>query len=404
MTSLEVTGIGVLATCEPGAGHGPLGLIEQAAVVVEGDQVVYAGAAAGAPGGAEQRFDVEGRAVIPGLVDSHTHLIFAGDRASEFAGRMAGRPYQPGGIATTVEATRAAPLEVLRQRARSLVAAAGAWGTTTVEIKTGYGLTVDAELAHLSVAASLTAEATLLGAHLLPPEWSGDRDGYVRLVAEEMVPAAAGTARWCDVFCEEGAFGADECRVVLEAARACGLGLRVHAHQLGRSGGVALACQMGAASADHCTFLDPSDVDALAGSGTVATLLPLTEFSTRQPYPDGRALLDGGATVALASNCNPGSGYSVALPLAMALAVREMGFTVDEAIVAATRGGAAALRRPDLGALAPGRRADLVVLDAPHPHHLVYQVGMPLAAAAVIGGVPAGRGGISPAGPIPSRG
>jgi imidazolonepropionase len=390
LTSLEVTGIGVLATCQAGAGRGPLGLVEVAAVVMEGEQVVYAGPAAGAPGGAERRLDAGGRAVIPGLVDSHTHLIFAGDRADEFAQRMAGRPYRPGGIATTVDATRAAPSAQLRRRARALIEAARRWGTTTVEIKTGYGLTVEAELAHLEVAAGLTPEATLLGAHLVPPEWAHEREGYVRLVAGEMVPAAAGTARWCDVFCEEGAFTPDECRVVLAAARAAGLGLRVHAHQLGRSGGVALACEMGAASADHCTFLDRSDVDALAESGTVATLLPLTEFSTRQPYPDGRALLDAGVTVALASNCNPGSGYSVALPLAMALAVREMGFTVDEAILSATCGGAAALRRPDLGALAPGRRADLVVLDAPHPHHLIYQVGMPLAAGAVVAGVPVG--------------
>jgi imidazolonepropionase len=383
LTSLEIVGIGVLATCQPGAGHGPLGLVEDATVVVDGERVVYAGPARGAPGGAERRWDAGGRSVTPGLVDSHTHLVFAGDRAAEFAQRMAGRPYRPGGIATTVTATRAATPAELHERGARLVAAARAGGTTTLEIKTGYGLTVEHELAQLDIAATLTPEATLLGAHLVPPEWEGDRAGYVRLVAEEMVPAAAGRARWCDVFCEAGAFDVDESRTVLAAAAAAGLGLRVHAHQLGRSGGVALACEMGAASADHCTFVDDADVDALVGAGVVATLLPITEFCTRQPYPDGRRLLDAGARVALASNCNPGSGYSTSMPLAMAIAVREMGFTVDEAIWAATRGGAAALRRSDIGCLVAGARADLVVLDAPHPHHLVYQLGMPVVAGAM---------------------
>jgi imidazolonepropionase len=250
-----------------------------------------------------------------------------------------------------------------------------------VEIKTGYGLTPEHEAAHLGIARSLTTEATYLGAHLVPPEYAGDRDGYLRLLTEVMIPAAAESARWCDVFCETGAFDVDESRAVLAAGRARGMGLRVHANQLGPSGGVALACEMGAASADHCTHLTRADVDALAGSGTVATLLPISDFCTRQPCPDGRALLDAGVTVALATNCNPGSSYSTSIPWALALAGRDAGLTIDEAILAATRGGAVALQRPDIGRLIPGARADAIVLDAPHPHHLVYRLGAPLISA-----------------------
>jgi imidazolonepropionase len=251
-------------------------------------------------------------------------------------------------------------------------------GTTTIEIKTGYGLSPEHERIHLEVAAALTEETTFLGAHLVPPEYDRDRDTYLQLLVDVMVPAAAGTARWCDVFCEMGAFTVDESRRVLAAALAAGLGLRVHANQLGPSGGVALACEMGAASADHCTHLSPTDIDALASTATVATLLPVSDFCTRQPYAEGRALIDAGATVALASNCNPGSSYSTSMPLAIALAVRECGLTVDEALLAATNGGAAALRRPELGHLTPGARSAAVVLDAPHPHHVAYRVGTPL--------------------------
>jgi imidazolonepropionase len=315
---------------------------------------------------------------MPGFVDSHTHLVFAGDRAGEFVERMAGHPYQPGGIARTVEATRAAVPEALAANARSLIEEARRGGTTTVEIKTGYGLTPEHERAHLQVASSLTDEVTFLGAHLVPPEYEGDRDTYLQLLVDVMVPGAAGLARWCDVFCELGAFTVDESRQVLAAARAAGLGLRVHANQLGDSGGVALACEMGAASADHCTHLTRRDLDALSSTPTVATLLPVSDFCTRQPYPDGRALIDAGATVALASNCNPGSSYSISMALVIALAVRECGLTVDEALLAATRGGAAALRRPDLGRLTAGARSAAVVLDAPHPHHIAYRLGAPL--------------------------
>jgi imidazolonepropionase len=378
MTSVALTNIGVLMTGGEGSGRGPLGLVDDAALVFDDGVVMYAGPAATAPDGAEERVDVGGRAVMPGFVDSHTHLVFAGDRAGEFVERMAGRAYQPGGIARTVEATRAATADALAAHAQHLVKEARTGGTTTLEIKTGYGLTPEHEQIHLEVAAALTEETTFLGAHLVPPEYDRDRDTYLQLLIDVMVPAAAGTAKWCDVFCEMGAFTVDESRRVLAAAQAAGLGLRVHANQLGPSGGVALACEMGAASADHCTHLSPTDIDALASTATVATLLPVSDFCTRQPYAEGRALIDAGATVALASNCNPGSSYSTSMPLAIALAVRECGLTVDEALLAATNGGAAALRRPDLGHLTPGARSAAVVLDAPHPHHVAYRVGTPL--------------------------
>jgi imidazolonepropionase len=381
VTSLGLTGIGVLVTCDPERGHGPLGAVHGAALVVDDGVVVYAGPESSAPLDVDEGVDLDGRCVLPGFVDSHAHLIFAGDRADEFALRMAGRPYQPGGILETVAATRSATTAALEVNARRLIGEARAAGTTTIEIKTGYGLTPEHEAAHLGIARSLTTEATYLGAHLVPPEYAGDRDGYLRLLTTTMIPAAAASARWCDVFCEAGAFDVDESRAVLVAGRANGMGLRVHANQLGPSGGVALACELGAASADHCSHLTHADIDDLAASRTVATLLPISDFCTRQPCPDGRALLDAGVIVALASNCNPGSSYSTSIPWALALAVRDAGLTIDEAILAATRGGAAALRRPDIGRLTPGARADAIVLDAPNPHHLVYRLGAPLISA-----------------------
>ena len=386
MTVLALTGIGLLVTCDPECGTGALGCVENAALVIDETTVIYAGPTAGAPREPDIRTDLAGRCVMPGFVDSHTHLIFAGDRAPEFALRMAGRPYQPGGILDTVAATRAATSTDLARHARHLLGQGAATGTTTMEIKTGYGLTPEHEASHLAIGRALTPETTFLGAHLVPPEFTADRDGYVSLLTDTMIPAAAGTARWCDVFCEAGAFDVDESRAVLQAGRRHGLGLRVHANQLGPSGGVALACEMGAASADHCTHLTRADMDLLAASGTVATMLPISDFCTRQPYPDGRALVDAGATVALASNCNPGSSYSTSIPLALALAVRECGLTIDEAILAATRGGAAALQRPDVGRLSPGAAADAIVLDAPHPAHLVYRLGAPLVAGVLLGG------------------
>ena len=375
MASIALTGIDQLVTCDPGLGRGELGVIEDATLVADEGKVVYAGARKGAPSGVEMQVGLRGHCVLPGFVDSHTHLVFAGDRAAEFARRMAGQPYQPGGILETVAATRSAGRSSLETHAQRLAREAMAFGTTTLETKTGYGLTPEHEMTHLAVARTVTTEVTFLGAHLVPAEYERDRAGYVRLLTDVMLPQAAAVARWCDAFCEAGAFDVEESREILTAAARLGLGLRVHANQLSAGGGVALACELGAASADHCTHLTPADVDALAASGTVATLLPISDFCTRQPYANGRGLLDAGATVALASNCNPGSSYSVSMPLAMALAIRECGLSVDEALWAATAGGAAALRRSDIGKLSPGCRADALVIDAPSHEHLVYRLG-----------------------------
>ncbi len=385
MTSLLVDRIGLLITNDPARGDGPLGLRRDAALIFDGGRVAWVGVASAAPA-ADRRLDAGGRCVLPGFVDSHTHLVFAGDRALEFTARMTGRPYAAGGIATTVAATRAATDEALVARAFALAYEALEAGTTTLEVKSGYGLTVADEVRSLRVAGALTGDTTYLGAHVVPPEYAGRADDYVALVAGEMLAACAPLARWADVFCDEGAFDADQARTVLTAARASGLGLRVHANQLARGPGVALAVELGAASADHCTYLSVADVDALAGSDTVATLLPGAEFSTRAPYPDGRRLLDAGVTVALASDCNPGSSYTTNLPFCIAVAVREMGLTPDEAVWAATAGGARALRRDDVGHLGVGARADAVILDAPAHLHLAYRPGVPLVHTVVRGG------------------
>jgi imidazolonepropionase len=326
--------------------------------------------------------DLGGRAVIPGFVDSHAHLVFAGDRAAEFEARMSGVGYDGGGIAATVTATRAASDDDLRERLLRLVAEMRAQGTTTVEVKSGYGLTVHDEARALRLAAEVTPETTFLGAHVVPPD--SDRNDYLDLVCGPMLDACAPYARWVDVFCEPGsahAFDGDEARAVLTAGRAAGLDLRVHANQLTAGPGVRLAVELGAASADHCTHLTDADVDALAGGTTVATLLPGVEFSTRSPYPDARRLLDAGVTVALATDCNPGSCFTSSMAFCIALAVREMRMTPAEALWSATAGGAAALRRTDVGHLGVGARADLAVVDAPSYRHLAYRPGVPLVRA-----------------------
>jgi imidazolonepropionase len=383
VSALVVDDIGLLVTGDPSLGEGPLGSVRDAALVIE-DGLVASVERAGAAG--DRRLDVEGRCVIPGFVDSHTHLVFAGDRGDEFAARMAGAPYAAGGIRVTTDATRAASRDRLAELAMARRVEALWAGITHIEIKSGYGLEVEAEERSCAVAAELTDDVTFLGAHVVPVEYEGRADDYVRLVCTDMLEACAPHARWIDVFCEEGAFDADQSRAVLEAGRAAGLGLRVHGNQLGPGPGVRLAVEMAAASVDHCTYLEDADVEALAGSDTVATFLPATDFSTRQPYPDARRVIDAGAKVAVATNCNPGSSYTTSMAFCLALAVRDMGMTAEEALAAATLGGARALRRADVGRLSPGARADAAILDAPSYSHLIYRPGVPLVAMALLGG------------------
>lgn len=394
--SLLLTGIAELTTNNPAraGGHDDpgdalLGIVRDAALVVSDDGVVeWVGPAGEAPD-ADERRDLGGRAVIPGFVDSHSHLVFAGDRSAEFAARMTGTPYDGGGIAVSVAATRAASDDELRRLVAVRIAEMRAQGTTTVEVKSGYGLTLEDELRSLRIARELTPHTTFLGAHVVPPEYASDRAAYVDLVTGPMLDAVVADgpgalAESIDVFCEPHsahAFDGDEARTVLEAGRRAGLALRVHGNQLGHGPGVQLACELGARSVDHCTFLTDDDVEALAAARgtTVATLLPGVEFSTRSPYPDARRLLDAGVDVALASDCNPGTCYSSSIPFVIALAVREMGLTPAEALHAATAASARSLgldRR-----VAPGQPAELAVLDAPTHLHLAYRAGVPIARA-----------------------
>lgn len=388
--SCVITNIGQLVTFDPAELERPIRT--DAALVIDEGIVSWVGDAANAPA-ADTRIDADGAAVIPGFVDSHSHLVFAGDRVAEFEARMTGRPYTAGGIRTTVAATRAASDDELRARLAHLVAQSRAHGTTTLEIKSGYGLSLVDEERALRIAREVTDETTFLGAHVVPAEFAHDREAYVDLVCGDMLAACAPHARWIDVFIDSGAFTVDEARRILTAGRDAGLGLRVHAGQLEADGGVALAVELDAASVDHCTHLTDADVDALAasaqgGAGTVATLLPLVEFSTKQPYPDARRLLDAGVALALASDCNPGSNFSSSMPLAVALAVRECGMTPLEALAAATRGGARALRRTDVGHLGVGARGDAVILDAPDYRYLAYRPGVPLVRSVLAGGAP----------------
>jgi imidazolonepropionase len=373
--------IGLLVTNDPTIGDGPLGCRADSAFVAVDGRIAWVGEAGKAPSGTgDAYFDLAGRAVVPGFVDSHTHLVFAGDRSAEFAARLAGGAYDAGGILATVSATRAANDEELDATVARLVAEALRTGTTTLECKSGYGLTTRDEERSLRTARQHTEETTFLGAHVVPAEFAGRSDDYVALVCSTMLEACAPYARWVDVFCEAGAFDAGQAAEVLRAGAGRSLRGRVHANQLGPGPGVRVAVEAGAASADHCTFLSAADVDALSASGTVATLLPGAEFSTRSAYADGRRLLDAGVTVALASDCNPGTSYTTSIPWCIALATREMGMTVDEAVWAATLGGARALQRDDIGHLAIGARADLVVLDAPSHLYLAYRPGVPLVA------------------------
>jgi len=381
VTTRIVRNVGELTTNDPTLGDGTsLGRLHNAAFVVDDDQVLWVGASADAPD-ADEMLDAAGRAVIPGFVDSHTHLVFAGERSDEFEARMAGRRYDGGGIARTVAATRAASREHLRDGARSRADELRRGGVTTVEIKSGYELTTEGEVRCLDIAGEFTYERTWLGAHVVPREFVGDRDGYLALLTTTMLEACAPHAKWADVFCDRGAFSVDEARTILEIARTKGLAPRLHANQLAHSGAVALAVDLDCASVDHCTYLEDGDIDLLSASATVATLLPGAEFSTRSPYPSARRLLDAGATVALATDCNPGSSYVTSMAFIIALAVREMAMTVDEALWAATKGGALALRRHDVGHLGVGACANYAVLDAPRAAHLAYRPGAQLVAS-----------------------
>lgn len=374
-----LTDIGQLVTNVPTPARdgGPLGIVTDAALLIEDGRVAWAGAASDAPE-TDSATSAEGACVIPGFVDSHSHIVFGGDRAAEFEARMSGTPYSAGGIRSTVAATRAATDEELLARLTGFVHEMRRQGTTTVEVKSGYGLTVADEKRLVGLAARATDEVTYLGAHVVPPEFADDPDCYVDLVVGDMLDACAPAAKWIDVFCETGAFTTEQSRRILTAGAERGLGLRVHASQLGPGDGVRLAVELGAASVDHCTYLTDADVAALASSHTVATLLPGVEFSTRQPYPDARRLIDAGVTVALASDCNPGSSFTSSMPFCIAVAVREMRMTPAEALWSATAGGALALQRTDVGSLALGARADLVQLTAPSYIHLAYRPGVPL--------------------------
>lgn len=372
MSSTLVTNIGLLDSQDD-----EIGVRTNAAFVFENDVITWLGNASSAPA-ADTRIDVGGRTVLPGFVDSHAHLVFAGDRAHEFAARMAGETYSAGGIATTVKATRAATDAELRGNVEKLVNELNHSGTTTFEIKSGYGLTTHDEERSLRIAAEFTSDTTYLGAHIVPVEFADDPAGYVDLVTGRMLDACVPHAKWIDVFCDRGAFDADQARAILQAGIARGLQPRIHANQLQHGHGVQLAVELGAASADHCTHLDQADIDALADSQTVATLLPGAEFSTRSPFPDAKRLLDAGVSVAIATDCNPGSSFTTSMPFTIALAVREMGMSPAQAVRAATVGGAKALRRTDVGHLAPGMRADFVTLNAPDTIHLAYRPGVDL--------------------------
>ena len=374
------SGIGLLVTNDethPDGDGSALGVIRDAAFVVDGARIAWVGRSAEAPD-ADERRDLDARTVVPGFVDSHTHLVFAGDRADEFGARMSGIPYSAGGIASTVVATRRAADSDLRRNAAALLDEMAAAGTTTVEIKSGYGLTVLDEARGVSLARELTVESTFLGAHVVPAEYAGRRADYVDLVCGQMLAACAPNARWIDVFCDRGAFDVDETREILAAGMRAGLLPRLHAHQLTRTGAMQLGAEMGAASVDHCNVVDDADLGALAASGTVATVLPGADFSTRSAYADARRMIDAGVTVAMATDCNPGTSFTTNMPFCMAVAVREMRLTPAEALWAATMGGAKALRRDDVGRLAPGAGADFAVIDAPSYVHLAYRPGVPL--------------------------
>jgi imidazolonepropionase len=375
--SIAITNIGSLVTNDQSLGSGIVGELTNAALVIENEKVVWVGNSSSVPV-TDQKIDAEGKAVLPGFVDSHAHLLFAGERSAEFQARMKGEKYSAGGIKSTVVATRAATDTELEQNMLRLVKEMQRSGITTFETKSGYGLTTLDETRALKIASKHTTETTFLGAHVVPSEYVGQEDNYVELVTGEMLNSVLPHAKWIDVFCDQGAFDVDQARQILQAGKNKGLLPRIHANQLTQGGGVQLAVELDCASADHCTHLSDSDIEALAGSNTVATLVPGAEFSTRATYPNVASLFDAGVSVALATDCNPGSSYTTSMPFCIAIAIREMGFTPEQALWSATMGGAKALRRSDVGSLSVGQSADLVVLNAPSYLHLGYRPGVDL--------------------------
>jgi imidazolonepropionase len=374
VSSIAFTNIETLVTNDSHIGDGVLGVLHGATLVVEDGVITQI--AQQIPSGVDSEIDCSGKTLLPGFVDSHSHLIFAGDRAHEFSARSRGEKYSAGGITSTVAATRAASDAVLSQNAQRLLDEALASGTTTIEIKSGYGLTERDELRSIEIAKRFTEETTLLAAHVIPLEFKNDPDAYVALIIDSIIPASS--AKWIDVFCDQGAFSPEQSEAILRAGIAQGMLPRIHANQLTAGKGVELAVALGASSADHLSKSTQSDIELLASSNTVATLLPGAEFSTHLESNLGRKFLDAGARVAIASDCNPGSSYTTSMPFCIASAVSLLGFTVEEAVLAATLGGAQALRREDIGQLAIGKRADLVLLDAPSYIHLAYRPGVNL--------------------------
>ena len=373
--SLAITNIGSLVTNDPQVGTGLLGEIENAAVVIDNGKISWVGNAKDVQA-TDESIDAQGMSVIPGFVDSHAHLLFAGDRSKEFEARMNGEKYSAGGIKSTVEKTRAATDQELENNFLSLQSEMISFGITTFESKSGYGLSVKDEARSLAIAAKHTPETTFLGAHVVPADHAGKADEYVALVTGEMLDAALPHSKWIDVFCDVGAFDVDQSREILQSGIAKGLAPRIHANQLALGGGVQLAVELDCASADHCTHLSDKDIEALAGSNTVATLLPGAEFSTRASYPDAKKLFEAGITVALATDCNPGSSFTTSMAFCIAVAIRDMGFSPEQALWSATMGGAKALRRKDVGGVSVGTSADLVLLSAPSFRHLGYRPGV----------------------------
>ena len=395
MSDLLVFNIGQLVTNDPAHGGVP-GAVANAGVAIVDGLVEWVGADDDVPDRYRDlpRLDAGEAAVLPGFVDPHTHLVFAGDRSEEFDRRLRGESYEQileggGGILSTVAETRAASEHQLFDKAAARVWRMMSNGTTTVEVKSGYGLDTETEVRMLRVANRLDemlpmdVVPTFLGAHVLPLESRADRDAYVELVCGSMLDACAPLARFCDVFCDDAAFSVDEARRILEAAQSRGLDVRIHADQLGRVGAAALAADLSAVSADHLDYSTTEDLALMRSAGTAAVLLPPVSFSMRLPYPDGRVIWDSGVSVALATDCNPGTANVESMPFVIALAVLNMGLTADEAVWAATLGGARALGLDDRGHLVPGAIGDLVVLDAPTHLHIAYRPAADIVAAVV---------------------